>query len=549
MSTHDARAPRAPLGLQRCGENLAPPYVSLPPSGVALGRLSAVQRWCGPRASLPPSEYQNKTNMRRGLGGVLIAGMVGLSTAGCPRGWTENPATSKCYRLATWASGFHWQCAALCGKDASLACITSAADNAWLASWVNQSKTYRNGVWIGHYQDPIEDEKLGWTQCSNGRSETFTNWFKSPSGCTDDCSVSGLRAPDQPNEDYSANRERNPVARMTEECAALRPEGWFDERCAWRQYYCLCEHGTPTSSTYEAWVARNRPTWLTGHIQNATIASVIAVVIAIFPVLVLVARNACSDASRKPWAQRVRARVQHVFQLVAWISIIFGITAVALFIVSCRWASCTFIHPIMGHTINYSVFIVLGCFAGTLAILPGDARGVSCALPLHIAVYALDALLGLYFLVFWGWWTGNLSYVIFGLLLFVASLLCVAAVTSAYSKTAARDRLDRMWLVLRLFHVILFVNALIKSILNIVSNGGPKYDGGPWMALSLVSLACSVIATPRMRLQACQLVATLGRCGKDYLEAKAAAKIIWLAVEDMQEVGGQAPAQKSPEPI
>ena len=103
--------------------------------------------------------------------------------------------------------------------------------------------------------------------------------------------------------------------------------------------------------------------------------------------------------------------------------------------------------------------------------------------------------------------------------------------------------------VLRLFHVILFVNALIKSILNIVSNGGPKYDGGPWMALSLVSLACSVIATPRMRLQACQLVATLGRCGKDYLEAKAAAKIIWLAVEDMQEVGGQAPAQKSPEPI
>jgi hypothetical protein len=59
--------------------------------------------------------------------------MVMLLAAGaCPdASWLE--ANGSCYRVTReWVP--HWECASLCGANASLACITTEAENAVTAS-------------------------------------------------------------------------------------------------------------------------------------------------------------------------------------------------------------------------------------------------------------------------------------------------------------------------------------------------------------------------------------------------------------------------------
>ena len=74
--------------------------------------------------------------------------------AACPDAtWRENPATGKCYKLMEgYVSHFH--CAAICGTEASLACVQDSTDNEFFTTWMLHEGipgTPRTMFWIANY--------------------------------------------------------------------------------------------------------------------------------------------------------------------------------------------------------------------------------------------------------------------------------------------------------------------------------------------------------------------------------------------------------------
>ena len=463
-----------------------------------------------------------------------------LARAPCPGDYVEAPF-GKCYHLVSTGGGiggYHFQCSALCGSDASLACVTSDEENEWLASFVNTSDIWPTAAlrnaWIGNYQDPVDQgAAVGWKQCSNGRSETYTHWFENRTDCTDfervgptedDCWMSGAQMPDQPNE-YTATTMSN--GRTTEDCAALHLHGWSDERCAWRRFPCLCEHGTPTSSAYEAWVQRLYPVWNRVYIRNAWWGMGISGAIAILPALVLIVRSACCRPAQKTWAQRVQSRVRHTWLALGWCAMVIGLTPLVMYMLG-RQAE-----PVLGDMVYYLLLLVVGLFAFTLAIIPNDSKALCWVLPFFGCFYVLSLAIGGWF-VSWGppppptstsWRTSASNGFILGIIVVVGSLVSLLLIVSTRRLKDARAKLDRVWIALRLWGFFLFVNLLTQALLEF-TNG---YDGGgSYLALSLTALVCSAVATAKVRAFVCKHLATLGRGGQDRLEALLAAKLIWV---------------------
>ena len=464
-----------------------------------------------------------------------------LARATCPADYIEAPF-GKCYRVVATGGGFggfHFQCSALCGSDASLACITNEEENSWLASLVNTSDVWpplalRN-AWIGNYQNPVDQgAAVGWTQCSNGRSTDYTHWFKNRTGCTDyarvgsahdDCWMSGAQMPDQPNE-YTATTMSN--GQTTEDCAALHPHGWSDERCAWRRFPCLCEHGTPTSSAYEAWVQRLYPVWNRVYIRNSWWGMGISVAIAILPTLVLMARSVCCSSSQKTWVQRVRSRVRHSWLALGWCSMVIGLAPLIMWLLGRQAA------PILGNMIYYLLLLVVGLFAFTLAIIPNDSKALCWVVPFFGSFYVLSLAIGAFF-ASWGWpnvngWrTSATNNFILGIILVLASLASLILIVSTRRLADARAKLDRVWIALRLWGVFLFVNLLVQALLEFAN----RFDGGPYLTVALTALVCSGVATAKVRAFVCKHLATLGHGGQDRFEALAAAKLIWVDVSQL----------------
>ena len=65
----------------------------------------------------------------------LLLLCLARAAAVCPASWSESPAGG-CYRL-TDESATHWGCAELCGPEASLACISSEEESAYVSMELN----------------------------------------------------------------------------------------------------------------------------------------------------------------------------------------------------------------------------------------------------------------------------------------------------------------------------------------------------------------------------------------------------------------------------
>jgi hypothetical protein len=155
-----------------------------------------------------------------------------LIAAACPdASWTA--ANGRCYRATReWVP--QWECASLCGPNASLACITSAAENAVAARLAART----GWAWFGLYQRPGSAEPSGgWDTCSTGEVTSFSNW-----------------APEQPNDLRLLNQAC--VAFFND--ASIHVDGrWDDVHCSVARP-CICEHGASSSPDYDAFAAEQQ---------------------------------------------------------------------------------------------------------------------------------------------------------------------------------------------------------------------------------------------------------------------------------------------------
>ena len=148
------------------------------------------------------------------------------------------PAPPSCY-LYTLESGSHAHCAEHCEEhhNASLPCIGTAEENAFLAGLVGSTPT-----WIGAFQSPTDQgTAVGWPKWAmEGCDSTFVSW-----------------APGEPND--------SPLGGSREDCAVVglqgatgKAGGWFDAPCGWEEPRCMCEFPGQVSEEYAAFAQKQR---------------------------------------------------------------------------------------------------------------------------------------------------------------------------------------------------------------------------------------------------------------------------------------------------
>ena len=148
--------------------------------------------------------------------------------AACPDGWTL--AAGHCYKLTDTSTTLG--CVALCGANASLACIRSDEENAVATALL--SGTY---AWIGNFQRPGSSEPVGeWDGCPSGEEVSFSSW--------------GRGEPN--NEAYGSD----------EDCAGLYADWehdwrWYSTAC-FNYLRCLCKIGAEPSPEYLAFLQKQQ---------------------------------------------------------------------------------------------------------------------------------------------------------------------------------------------------------------------------------------------------------------------------------------------------
>jgi hypothetical protein len=172
-----------------------------------------------------------------------------------------------CYRLTNESlSGLatHEECATLCGANASLACITSADEHAFV-----MREFFADGAaasaWHGLYQWPTDQgRERGWDRCSTGEHVgSFSSWG-----------------------------QRDDQRGQEEACAMLHKDGtWKDKRCI-NHYPCLCERsqtkGVTTSLAYNSFAAYIRtPRYSAAAYHQARIVAILVAVIMLIPPLLV----------------------------------------------------------------------------------------------------------------------------------------------------------------------------------------------------------------------------------------------------------------------
>ena len=150
----------------------------------------------------------------------------------CPLGW--NASEFGCHRVVK-AAVPQYDCPALCGPNATIACIGSAAENAYVERLAAQHPDSFMWLWLGHYRP-----SNSW-ECVAGGAAPFENW--------DNITASAVGPDQSSGYEYSYR------------CAAmsLTLQGrWLPRSCAPQVSMahpfscggCACEYGGGSAAAY-----------------------------------------------------------------------------------------------------------------------------------------------------------------------------------------------------------------------------------------------------------------------------------------------------------
>lgn len=158
---------------------------------------------------------------------LFHASLFSLTLAACPSGWVSNngrcwmfPAATNYYKTMQYPAcqGF---CAALGGPTARPACVTSAADNAFIVNNAAVSVS----TWIG-YTDWAWEGHFTW---EGGCSSAYTNWDAGEPNNKDNEDFVMLKLTNSKWQDVKANRDNYCVCDMPEPVLQppICPAGYF----------------------------------------------------------------------------------------------------------------------------------------------------------------------------------------------------------------------------------------------------------------------------------------------------------------------------------
>ena len=158
----------------------------------------------------------------------------------CPNDWTASEFG--CHRIVRAPIG-QYDCPARCGHNATLACIGSAEESAFVKDLAATAAV--TWLWLGHYQR--EAAAGGWDSCASGEASNFSN------------------GPDNPSHGHTSTMAMYPSS----SCVAMdfeRDGQWIDRMCPGPLSGisglscggCLCEHGTGSSPEFTAFADTER---------------------------------------------------------------------------------------------------------------------------------------------------------------------------------------------------------------------------------------------------------------------------------------------------
>ena len=449
---------------------------------------------------------------------VLVSGAHGA----CPdSSWRENSATGKCYKIVPGYVG-HLECATSCGaaaSAASLACVKDEQDDKYIQDWLRYEGipgTPRKIAWVGNYL-----ASSGWSQCSNGQSSSFVNWTN-PAADSNVPEMTNGHGP----------------------CVLVSDEGWYAFECI-RWYHCLCESGTATSATYQAWTDSNMGEWMAPWVLRGTLTLVVAAVLGLTPLVFHLLcpgmfRTWFPDVAQGDWKARVKARVSFVMSHTGWLFLCLGFVPVIAFFIG--------LHAVyvIGYPQIWGAFVPLGVSCWLLAISPTNSN--KCALISAIVFFSLFALVGLLAIILWlfSWVSG----LIMGAVFFIVGTASAAILGHALCTLEdGRKRNKRLWASMRFFFLILFFVSLWLFIDYMVFLNSQFSENIGWVLLGLSALLNAILTRPPWRVKFCIWLSSMSHKVGDRKDAVDAAMLVWTMLDNAtadEQVGTQLGGKQVP---
>ena len=192
--------------------------------------------WCDCERLVRPATLSHCAAGMRRIGVLALVCCAGA----CPDDWTASKFG--CHRVVRAPIG-QYDCPERCGQNATLACIRSAEENAYIKDLT--AGTAVTWLWLGHYKR--EQASGGWDSCATGENSTFSN------------------GRDNPNDGEASSM----AMYSSKSCVAmiLSRGQWVDRPCPGplSSIYdslscggCLCEYGAESSPEFTAFVDTER---------------------------------------------------------------------------------------------------------------------------------------------------------------------------------------------------------------------------------------------------------------------------------------------------
>ena len=215
---------------------------------------------------------------------LMLLVLAHTAAAACPdASWAESEFG--CHRVTQEMSS-HWGCMDLCGPNASLACIGSAAENVVVTGLVSATLGYNENVWIGLYQRADGQEPDGgWDVCASGEAAGYANW--------------ATYQPNNGGDSWTPPGPQNCSALWSgEDWGGGVSSGvgrWRDGPCYYSRIRCLCEHGAAASPEYSTFAkvqeaeAAVRLRAHEAHLQAWTLATFLGIIpfLSLLPLLLV----------------------------------------------------------------------------------------------------------------------------------------------------------------------------------------------------------------------------------------------------------------------